>query len=514
MDRQREPGEKKDPAPRSNGKEPEQSISSRIVASASGLAKDFLGGASAEEAQSAFASGSGLSRKVQNGAGAAGSSSWSQTLPSKQNGSSSHASVGSGETFRSQEGFREANASEQAPDFDFDAFLSTEGPTNLNSEDSFQFPTRWSTEFHNGDSFSSHSHDRPQATQEQSNGFHGQYEQLESAHNNSHVHDDYDDGAEVRLLLSDPTFSIDDPMDMQMADPTPESVNELFNQKYTAEEKEIVDKIKSTLPPPPQHNGVSPDNPLNLRPEFASLTASNPQLEQGIRELSSTLGSGIDGIMTFNDAQRQHWLAEWDNVLNSYTEEVWGEMLPVVKEARSQLEEAKTGMDRLDNKAVARLRMILGHVVDTNQTISTASFIGQAQSAAQQQALDSGMQDLRQLHHPMHQQNSTNKHEYAVQPSPHQQSMQEDRHMQREEQKSQDGQDWEAPTFHCPYVSCHEQFRNEAELRMHSNQHQGFSCPHSDCADRFENSTEWADHINRSHHGLVAPRPEDEDLGV
>lgn len=399
MDGQRKSEERKDAVPpRSNGKEP--SMSSRIAASASGLAKDMLGNASADEAQSAFASGSGLSRKLQSSTAAAGPSTWSQMLPSRQNGSSSRASNGSGETFRSQEGFRSSSTQHGSegshfelggagidfPDFTFDEFLGV-------GREGEKVAAHWARDFQN----------------DEKEGYHPQEPKSELGFaSNGHV--EYDDGAEVRLLLADPAFSAEDAADSLMADPTPETVNDLFSQDFSTEEKEIVDKIKSALPAPPQHNRVSPENPLNLRPEFASLSASNPQLEEEIRELSRTLGTGEEGVMAFNKAQRQHWLAEWDDVLNSYTDEVWGEMLPVVKAARSQLEEVKTGMDRLDSKAVARLRMILGHVVETKQT--TASI--------------------------QHQ-------DYAVQPPLH---------------GEQDDSEWQVPTFHCPYVSCHEVSRS------------------------------------------------------
>lgn len=534
MDRQREPEEKKDAAPpRSNGKEP--SMSSKIAASASGLAKDILGSTSADEAQRAFASGSGLSRKLPNGAAGAGPSSWSQALPSRQNGSSSRASVGSGENLRSQEGFRDpASTSEQDPDFDFDAFLSAGAPSQSGLEHPGSAHTEWSQEFQNATAFPSNSQNGFSGLHEQSNGFHFQDNGIDTAQDSMNGLASYDDGAEVRLLLSDPTFSTDGLADVQMADPTPESVNGLFSQDYTPQEKEIVDKIKSSLPPPPQHNGVTPDNPLNLRPEFASLSASNPQLEEEIRELSGTLGSGEESYVFFNNAQQQHWFAEWDDVLNSYTDEVWGDMLPAVKAARSQLQEVKTGMDRLDNKAVARLRMILGHVVDTTQTSTTASSVAQDQSAVQQQALQSDMQDLHQLHQPMHQYNGMNGHNYGVQQPLYRRPVHEERHLQRkQEQKPEEDNEWEMPTFHCPYVSCHEvchslffvsfwgglltstqQFHNEFELRMHSNQHNGYSCPHTGCSDRFQDSKEWAEHINRAHHGLVQARPEDEETDV
>lgn len=50
-------------------------------------------------------------------------------------------------------------------------------------------------------------------------------------------------------------------------------------------------------------------------------------------------------------------------MLNGYTDEVWGGLLPVVKAAREQLEEMKsTESVEFEQKVVPRLRMILGHL--------------------------------------------------------------------------------------------------------------------------------------------------------
>ncbi|KAF2146709.1 uncharacterized protein K452DRAFT_69584 [Aplosporella prunicola CBS 121167] len=401
MDRRPENENQKEAAPsRSTGKEPEPSVASRIAASASGLAKDLVGGSGANDASATLASGSGLASKSQGASSAAGPSTWSETLPARQSGSSS-SNLQNGGLTQPREGFREnLNYSQQASGSDLDAFISGEGTdtsyqfnlgqgaSNLTNGNINSGVPSWSQEFQQpAHSVSTNgSLDRYPLTsrlpleqlenamaetglsreQLEDTMFRRQQEKIATGGMNGswgHASNtNYDDGADVRNLLSSPDFSAEDhPSEITMEDPTPNTVNDLFGQNFTPEEKEAVDKIKSSLPPPPVHGQVSTENPFNLRPGFSFTT--NPQLEKEIAELATTLGA--DQFMVNDPLRRQHLLAEWNDVLNGYTDEVWGDILPAVKAARTQLEDVKAGAGRLDSKAVARLRMILGHVVES-----------------------------------------------------------------------------------------------------------------------------------------------------
>jgi len=56
-------------------------------------------------------------------------------------------------------------------------------------------------------------------------------------------------------------------------------------------------------------------------------------------------------------------LKPWLDILDSYQDEVWGEFLPLVQQAREELKTADAKEGTLDDKpAVRRLRMLLGHL--------------------------------------------------------------------------------------------------------------------------------------------------------
>lgn len=58
------------------------------------------------------------------------------------------------------------------------------------------------------------------------------------------------------------------------------------------------------------------------------------------------------------------WLQEWNRVLTSYADEVWGDLGDLVREARAEVEQVKTGQEgqRTDPRALRQLRSILTHV--------------------------------------------------------------------------------------------------------------------------------------------------------
>jgi hypothetical protein len=60
---------------------------------------------------------------------------------------------------------------------------------------------------------------------------------------------------------------------------------------------------------------------------------------------------------------QQAWMGEWGEVLTHYTDEVWGDLLPLVKEAREEFEAMKgTTMGQQPPKALRRLGLILSHL--------------------------------------------------------------------------------------------------------------------------------------------------------
>lgn len=65
-------------------------------------------------------------------------------------------------------------------------------------------------------------------------------------------------------------------------------------------------------------------------------------------------------------AARDTWLQQWDDVLSSYTDEVWGDLGPLVTAARAEVDElaheTSSGLPGGETKALDRLRLILAHV--------------------------------------------------------------------------------------------------------------------------------------------------------
>jgi len=91
---------------------------------------------------------------------------------------------------------------------------------------------------------------------------------------------------------------------------------------------------REILPPPERHLGVAADHPLNMNPDS-------------------------DGEPS---EAREHWREQWEGVLTRYTDEVWGGLLPLVKQAKQEMGEM--GHEGMKEKptALRRLEAILGHL--------------------------------------------------------------------------------------------------------------------------------------------------------
>ncbi|KAI1369464.1 hypothetical protein F5Y08DRAFT_94826 [Xylaria arbuscula] len=91
---------------------------------------------------------------------------------------------------------------------------------------------------------------------------------------------------------------------------------------------------------------------LDFIPEFLSGVGGAEQLAQHM------------GVPDADEA-RNIWFSQWGVVLSSYTDEVWGDLNPLVTAARQELQEASTSPDTVTASglnAVRRLRQILAHV--------------------------------------------------------------------------------------------------------------------------------------------------------
>lgn len=140
------------------------------------------------------------------------------------------------------------------------------------------------------------------------------------------------DGAGVVALLSDPTFCLEDTQLEGIRDP------EFFRQE-----------LREAARPRPMNHWEIIANDLQLIPNYGNTPAA-------LKEMATAMPH-IDEYA--QDVDVQPWL----QILNSYHDEVWGDMLPLVKQAREELEpDDNDGQSLQDKPAVRRLQMLIGHL--------------------------------------------------------------------------------------------------------------------------------------------------------
>jgi hypothetical protein len=441
---------------------PSSSLASRVLSSVSKLTQDVVSAPGGDLTQS-LVSSSAASNKVQPSTSSNGRSI--ESLETRYHGSPLS---GGGSSFQQPHGldmFRsqsnDTSTAEQFEDFVTSGHGRIHKITGI--ENRGDLPIR---------------HDGPQEEASWSSEFLGR--------DSNSMYDPFPmDGGEVVKLLSDPSFvAMTDVYDT--VDATPDGVSDLFSLNLGTDiEKTAAKNIRSALPSPPQHGTVAADNAMNLIPSFETFVGDG-KLEHG-QKSPGLLASTPD---------RERWFAEWNDVLNGYTDEVWGNLLPVVKDARQEMEEVKTGAKDLDMKALVRLRMIVGHI----QAEQSTSHLNQYDAASIEQ------QDAMHHQH-IHQESRLRPQDYSVAGQGSASDVLQEQapqvHHRREEESELPG-----PDFHCPWYSCHESFNNMRELRRHSQTHAHgqYPCPHVTCREGFAERAEWAKHISIAHHDLVRAR--------
>ncbi len=171
-------------------------------------------------------------------------------------------------------------------------------------------------------------------------------------------HVDPNDGAEVVALLSDPVLGTEDlpPSSFSIAIDQFDT-NDQLRSRTSKLVSEAEDVLRAKLPAAPKHNAPSPSNPLNLIPDQAWFDS----------EILGSLANFDTGKENHNmgfelDAASTEYYSGWEGVLSRYTDEVWGDLLPIVKEARADIGQVLDGRQSLEPKAARRLEMILGHL--------------------------------------------------------------------------------------------------------------------------------------------------------
>ncbi|KAF2806760.1 uncharacterized protein BDZ99DRAFT_465553 [Mytilinidion resinicola] len=434
------------------------SLTSRIASSASGLARNLIGAPRGNELQGQLASASGISSKLANGSSSSASQSvWSEGFPSRPPQQFSNSSSENAYAYNNGESFR--STSNQTNDQEFNDFLNSSNLNNPDGHASQQHTNLRAVDFQNQAGLNHYSWDRLAKPADA----------LERDRSQGQT---FDDGAEVRMLLADPSFQPAwEEAEVMTAAPVEDPAMDLFWENFSPNEQRAADRIRSALPAPPVHGQVSSQNPLNLRPDFESLISHMQS------ELDSEEVSNIEGM---NTPRRRQLASEWDGVLNGYTDEVWGNMLPAVKEARSQLEEVKAGSERLDSTTITRLKMILGHVVQSADpsllNLRAPSTAGSSQAQGQRSGAMSGIAQLGTSTNQAAYVNEAQRDDYRVshvanaqrfdslthsertlvqnQANGHQLRRQQARQGSAMEEVGEDH--FREVAFHCPWISCHE----------------------------------------------------------
>jgi hypothetical protein len=94
------------------------------------------------------------------------------------------------------------------------------------------------------------------------------------------------------------------------------------------------------------------DQLLNFSPDFVASTAGSDR--------SAEMHMGT----TDTELARSIWLKQWNDVLSSYTDEVWGDLGPLTTAVKRELQECtQTEVSQHPSTtALSRLRLILSHV--------------------------------------------------------------------------------------------------------------------------------------------------------
>lgn len=316
------------------------SLASRVFASAAGLARDFASGSNGELA-STLASSSAIAEKSQRANGSTAPAVWREGFANRGDRALNDGSI-QFQAPRQNDSLRSVQV-KTPTDLDLGAFIAETGYHGHLNTDQPESASAWVAQFTPAPGFAHNEHD-------------GHTNNLRTETYIPEVHD----GAEVTQLLSDPAFCAGpDPSEMTttMQDLNEQQVSHLFPQEFTETEQHVVNHIRSNLPQASTHRPMPTDHPLNLQPA--------KRMWAEIEDLATSIENGSDSYFA-SAGLREHWLSEWNDVLNSYTDEVWGELLPAVQTARMQLEEMRIGANNLDTKAIARLKMILGHLSQQN----------------------------------------------------------------------------------------------------------------------------------------------------
>jgi len=176
-------------------------------------------------------------------------------------------------------------------------------------------------------------------TQPDSNAFETTWRQREKSYpvavgSRTVAEQELQDGADVIALLNIPTTT----QDFEL----PEDESDRYDWGFDEGQLALIRTITQELFSTSGSQKVKYDNSLNL---VHAVDPTNAVVLSGSTELSV------------------EWWEQWDGVLRRYADEVWGDLLPLVKEARKEMEDVTKDEPITEvPDAVRRLQSILGHL--------------------------------------------------------------------------------------------------------------------------------------------------------
>lgn len=163
------------------------------------------------------------------------------------------------------------------------------------------------------------------------------------------------DGADVLAILD--TLK---PEEMDYFEPQ-RIEDEIAEWRLTPEQMALIKRLAEEL-----YSVPSPENPSNLLPQ----AFQNGDKEHWLPEDYAQDVYGHFGEVMGSEEAKGKWIEQWEDVLSRYQDEVWGNMLPLVKEAKEEIKENKEthGTEDHQPKALRRLGMVLGHIARAQTT--------------------------------------------------------------------------------------------------------------------------------------------------
>ncbi len=151
-------------------------------------------------------------------------------------------------------------------------------------------------------------------------------------------------GEEVLAILSNPMSTVDSLEALPIED---EEVNWNLTEQQLSNLRTMMNEL---FPPSAPYVLPRADHPLHLLP---SMTANADDAYM------------YYGQHVTQEAAKQMWIDQWQGVLTRYTDEVWGNLLPLVIVAREEIvamKEQSPGTSIAQLKALRRLQLVLDHL--------------------------------------------------------------------------------------------------------------------------------------------------------